>query len=137
MLFTGVLDIVSPLKEFRVKQNTEPWMTSEILNLIKERDNLFIQYKQFSRSEDYKHFCLKRNKVQREVKKARSQYFSDKIEENKDDPKKLWKQLKDLGYKGKTQESSTVLKIENEICHDSKTIANYINKFSLLLQRKF
>ena len=35
VLFTGVLDIVSSLKEIRVKQNTEPWMTSEILNLIK------------------------------------------------------------------------------------------------------
>jgi hypothetical protein len=32
-LFIGVLDIVTPLKEIRVKQNTEPWMSIEILNL--------------------------------------------------------------------------------------------------------
>jgi uncharacterized protein YydD (DUF2326 family) len=50
-----------------------------------------------------------RNKVQREVKSARSNYFSDKIEENKNDPKKLWKQLKDLGFKSKTEEASIFL----------------------------
>ena len=27
---------MSPFKEIRVKQNIEPWMTNEILNLIKE-----------------------------------------------------------------------------------------------------
>jgi hypothetical protein len=32
------------------------------------------------------------------VKSARSNFFSNKIEENKNDPKKLWKQLKDLGF---------------------------------------
>jgi hypothetical protein len=39
--------------------------------------------------------------------------------------KKLWKQLKDLGYKSKTEEASIVLNINNELCHDSKTIADF------------
>jgi mRNA-degrading endonuclease RelE of RelBE toxin-antitoxin system len=36
------------------------------------------------------------------MKSARSNYFSDKIEENKNDPKK------DLGYKSKTEETNIV-----------------------------
>ena len=84
-LFTGVLDIVTSLKEIRVKQNTEPWMSAEILNLIKE---LLLKYRKSNNSENNKKFCIIRNKVQREVKSARSNYFSDKIEENKNDPKK-------------------------------------------------
>jgi hypothetical protein len=60
----------------------------------------------------------------------RSNYLSDKIvEENKNDPKKLWKQLKDLGYKSKTEEAIIVLNINNELCHDSKTIADFFNNF--------
>ena len=116
------------MKEIRVKQNTEPWMSTEILNLIKERDELLLKYRKFNNSEDHKKFCITRNKVQREVKSARSNYFSDKIEENKNYPKKLWKQLKDLGYKSKTEEASIVLNINNELCHDSKTIADFFNK---------
>ena len=104
-------------------------MTTEILNLITERDELLYKYKKNNKSEDYKKFCFIRNKVQREVRLAKSNYFSDKIEENKNDPKKLWKQLKDLGYKGKPQEANIVMNIDNELCHDSKTIADYINKF--------
>ena len=40
--------------------------------------------------------------------------------------KKLCKQLKDLGYKSKTEEASIVLNINNELCHDSKTIADFL-----------
>ena len=58
------------------------------------------------------------------MKSGRSNYFSN----NKNDPKKLWKQLKDLGYKSKTEEASIVLNINNELCHDSKTIADFFNK---------
>jgi hypothetical protein len=131
-LFTGVLDIVTSLKEIRVKQNTEPWMSTEILNLIILvhhflSDELLLKYRKSNNSEDHKTFCIIRNKVQREVKSARSNYFSDKIEENKNDKKKLWKQLKDLGYKSKTEEASIVLNINNELCHDSKTIADFFN----------
>ena len=43
--------------------------------------------------------------------------------------KKLCKQLKDLGYKSKTEEASIVLNINNELCHDSKTIADFFNNF--------
>ena len=36
-------------------------------------------------------------------------------------------QLKKLGYKNKPNESSMiVLTIDNETCHDPKTIANYV-----------
>ena len=104
-------------------------MSTEILNLIKEKDELLLKYRKFNNSEDHKKFCIIRNKVQRDVKSARSNYFSDKIEENKNYPKKLWKQLKDLGYKSKTEEASIVLNINNELCHDSKTIADSFNKF--------
>ena len=73
------LHVVTPLKEIRVKQNTEPWMSTEILNLIKERDELLLKYRKSNNSEDHKKFCIIRNKVQRRVKSARSNYFSEKI----------------------------------------------------------
>ena len=37
-----------------------------------------------------------------EVKVAKSEYISDKLEENKFCSKKLWSQLKDLGYSNKS-----------------------------------
>ena len=37
------------------------------------------------------------------VKKTRMQYIENKIEENKNDSKKLWKTLKSLGYNNKVK----------------------------------
>ena len=45
-------------------------------------------------------------------------------------PRKLWQQLKELGYKNKGNEGTKIiLKINDEICHDSRTIADHFNEF--------
>ena len=129
-LFTSIIDELAPIKEIRLKQRTEPWMDSYILDLIRERDRFLYTFKKHRNEEDYKKFSKLRNLVQREVRAAKSEYFSQQIEENKDQPKKLWKQLKSLGYSNKQKEGSNiVLKINGETCHDSKVIADHFNEF--------
>ena len=63
--------------------------------------------------------------VQREVKKAKLDYLQNKIEENKQDSKKLWQNLKSLGLKNKKRkEQESVIKIDGELCHDKMAIAD-------------
>ena len=45
-----------------------------------------------------------RNQVQRYTKKIKSEYFNNKIEENRNNSRKLWQQLKGLGYKNKPED---------------------------------
>lgn len=95
------------------------------------------QFKKGNGKEDYKLYCQLRNKVQREIKSAKSEYFSNKIEENKNNPRKLWQQLKNLGYKNKKSESpNIVLNINGENSHDHKTISNYFNDFFTTIASK-
>lgn len=136
-IFLSILNTVAPVKEVRLKQRTEPWINSEILDLIKQRDHYLYQFKKSKDSAIYKLYCQLRNKVQREIKEAKSEYFSNKIEENKNCPRKLWQQLKDLGYKNKKNESSNlVLTIDDQNCHDPKTIADYFNDFFTTIAEK-
>ena len=129
-IFSNVLDEVAPVKEIRLKQRTEPWMSSEILELIHSRDKFLYSFKKSGIQEEYKRFCEMRNKVQREIKKAKSEYFSNKIDEDKENPRKLWKHLKDIGLKGKQKDDSSIcLNIDGDICHDSKSVANHFNIF--------
>ena len=44
-LFAGVIDKVAPVKKVRLKQRSEPWITHEILELIKERDKVLLEFK--------------------------------------------------------------------------------------------
>lgn len=92
--FLDALDHVAPLKEIRLKQLTEPWMNSEILDLISERDKKLKLFKRSQNSDIYKEYCHLRNKIQKLIKNAKSNYFENKIEENKGDSKSLWKQFK-------------------------------------------
>ena len=82
-IFTSVLDSVAPVKEVWLIQRSEPWLTSEILDLIKTRDMFLYKLNKYNKSEFYKSFCLYRNMVQREIKTAKADYVSYKMEENK------------------------------------------------------
>ena len=94
-----------PIKQIRIKTRTEPCMNSEILELIEERDKaLNLANSNKENNILRQHFNILRNKVQREIKKGKSNYFRNKIDENKNNPKQLWKQFKSLGYSNKSKE---------------------------------
>ena len=77
----------------------------------------------------YSDYRRLRNKVQRDVRKAKANYFKDKVEEYKSDPK-LWQQLKSLGYSFKSKDqSNVVINIDGKLCFNSSTVVNYINTF--------
>ena len=71
-----------------------------------------------------------RNKVSDKIREAKANYFSNKVEENKNDPKSLWKQFKSLGYSNKTKEKSRiVIEIDNEKSFDPKKVAQFMCNF--------
>ena len=43
--FLKVLDNIAPVKQIRLKQRTEPWLTAEILELIKIRDMFLYKFR--------------------------------------------------------------------------------------------
>ena len=129
-IFMSILNSVALIKEIKLKQRTEPWVDSELLELIRIRDKHLYQFKKHNKREDYKKYCNFRNQVQRYTKKIKSEYFNHKIEENRNNSRKLWQQLKGLGYKNKKEDNSNiVLTIEGETCHYQKSVADYFNQF--------
>ena len=93
-IFHSVLDIVAPLKEVRLKQRTEPWMNSDILQNIRHRDETLNKFRKSEDPDLYKEYCKLRNMVQRETRISKRDYLANKIEENVGNSKKLWNQLK-------------------------------------------
>lgn len=115
--FINILNEVAPFKDIRIKGRTEPWITPEILELIRERDKYFSKYNKKGNPIHYGNYCKLRNKTQREIKKAKEMYFENKIEENKNNPKNLWQQMKNLGYSNKPKESSKiVIEVDGDVC---------------------
>ena len=131
--FIEVLDVVAPIKHIRIKSRTEPWINSKILELIRKRDRLLSESnKDKANKELRKEFNILRNKVQSEIRIAKTNYFKDKIEENKGDSKGLWRQLKSIGYTSKSKNKcKIVLDINNKSCFEPKTIVEHMNNYFL------
>ena len=130
-LFKSAIDIVAPVRDIRVKQKENPWMNSDILARIKQRDNLFSRCKkERSNTALYRQFCKLRNAVQRDVKFAKQNYFRRKIDQNKGDSGKLWKQLSSLGYSNKGGGSSNIVLEEGGTkVFEAPRVANMFNRF--------
>ena len=77
----------------------------------------------------YADFCRVRNSVQRDIRFAKRSFFRAKVEEHKSDSEKLWKQLKTLGYKTKSDASSIVLENDGSKVFDPLSVANIFNRF--------
>ena len=84
----------APLKKVRLKQRSEPWFSSEILELIKERDEINKLCAKSSTPDLENKRRELRNQVQTEIKAAKKEYFQNVIEENMGDGRKMWKCLK-------------------------------------------
>ena len=131
-IFLSVIDNLAPVKEIRIKQRTEPWITLDILTSISERDKAFSVYKKNSSSANYEIFKNLRNKTQTLIYKAKQKYITTTIEDNKNDSKTLWKYLREIGMPSKrcnNTSSNIVLKISDDIVFDKLKIANHFNTY--------
>ena len=63
-----VLDNIAPVKQIRLKQRTEPWLTAEILELIKIRDMFLYKFRKEKNSDFYKQFCFYKIKFKKKSK---------------------------------------------------------------------
>ncbi len=54
--FHSILDDIAPHRDIKIRQHTDPWMTSEILENIRNRDELLKCYNKSKNKDDYKQF---------------------------------------------------------------------------------
>ena len=120
---------LAPYRKNRMNNRTKPWMNNEIIELMRERDKaLHHKNRNKGNTELRDKFNKLRNTVITKCRQAKNTYYSNKIEEHKDNPNQLWKHLKSLGYSNKSKgNSNMVLDINGKKCYDSLEIAEHSN----------
>ena len=129
--FLSVLDLLAPLEEVRFKQRTKPWINSDILCLIRNRDNALTMYRRSKIEHDYNQYLFFRNQVNYKKAEAKADYFVNVVNDNKNQLKKLWQALKGLVISSKcvTKSNMIGLKINGDVCLDKSLIAEHFNVF--------
>ena len=129
-LIISVIDKLAPLKEIRVRYNTQEWMDEEVLEGIRIRDKLLSKFKKTKTHKDHVNFRIARNQVLSLIKKKKKNCVIGKLNENIGKPKELWKSLKSLGLPSKQDKPSKIcLKTDGEHCFDDKINSNVFKEF--------
>ena len=84
------IDLICPLKQFKVKTSLNPWITNEILEEIKDKDNALRRAKRTKRQDHWLEARLLRNRCLNNVRKAKADFIKEKLDENKTDSKNFW-----------------------------------------------
>ena len=114
---TSVIDEIAPIKEIRVKNNSQDWFDAEINEEIERRDKSLAKFKKSRLHSDNESYKKARNKVQRMIKNKKKIFFTGKLNENIGKPKELWKSLKSLGLPSKKSSCSTICLEKTESYH--------------------
>jgi len=94
VLKTSTSQLVS--EKFVDLDNSNSWYTLDLLRLKHKRNNLYIKCNRTNSSSDWHNYSVTRNKYSQLLRKTRSEYIRNKIDQHKDNSKELWKILKNL-----------------------------------------
>lgn len=92
----NVFEKCVPLKTIKIKSKRQPWMTKEIMRLIKRRNKLRKRWLLFHDPEVHEMFISVRNEIKRKIKKAKVNHYNILFGDC-DNAKDMWKTVKNLG----------------------------------------
>ena len=89
-----------PLKKLtpkEIKLESKPWITADLNKMIKIRNKLFQRKKRQPNNENNKRlYNLFRNRVIRELKKSKQNYYNEYFEVNNNNIKKTWEGIRSI-----------------------------------------
>ena len=93
-LFTPIMDDFFPVKRKRIRKNTHPWVNSDILSLMRNRDRARKKALKSKSVDDFGVYKRLRNCVTSSMRKAKTDYFQRQLDDCTGDPKAFWKLMK-------------------------------------------
>ena len=127
---TDQIDKLYPILNYNINQQKEPWINDEIMHMIIEKDRLLSQARLLNTEDAWTIAKQAKNRTKNYITRAKSNYISESLEINKQNPKTFWRTINDLLPNKKQTDSHILLKdqIDNEIISDDD-VPNYINTY--------
>ena len=104
-------------------------MTKEVLHSMKTRDKLLKKARISNLQEDWTRYTRAKGQTTNLVRKTKRSFFREKIDENKGNPKGVWKAPKSLSGTNKPRVRINEIATENGTINDETAIANELNEY--------
>ena len=128
-VFSQVIEKHAPLRQIHVSEKHCPWINSDLKNLIRTRDRLkrsAVKHKSQHLMNSYKQYG---NRVNALNKALKTQYFSDKTNNNKGNMKDSRETISQLLKKRSQSKNIVCLKESNQVIFDKQSMSNKMNEY--------
>ena len=95
-MFVSVVDKHAPLKRSRIRNKRSPWLSSDIISLIRKRDFLKKRAIDTKEADNWNKYKRARNTVNNEIKIRKSNYNKEACFAHKKEPSKLWSTINEV-----------------------------------------
>jgi hypothetical protein len=112
-LFLEVLDKHAPIQHIGKKSSSIPWLTSEIKNLLFDRDKKKRRAMITKLNADWDKYKASRNKVNIALRQAKADNYRNKIATQNNNPKEAWKTINSLLGRSSSDTSVNELKVND------------------------
>ena len=125
---TQEIEKLCPLKKMVLKDYGDPWITREIVEVLKDKQRLFLKAKRSKLPEDLKLARDARNSANKMVRQAKEDFIKENLEDNQNDAKKFWEHINTLLPKNSKNTSINIVDSDNYPLTQDK-VADFINDY--------
>ncbi len=127
-LYLPVCDKHAPIKKIKVSDQQPAWITDDYLDLRRQSQKAREIAEKSKSAADWEKAKRLRNKLNNLRNKLKSEDFQQKLDENKNDPRGLWKTLKTI-LPGKTKSDIPAVSTQDGMVNDKQEVADAMNNF--------
>ena len=124
------IERMCPIKSFKVAAVSEPWITNEALEAIKDKDRLLRKAKRSGLERDWEEAKRVRNRVGRDLEIMRADFLKQQQQIHRADPKKFWSTVSSI-IPGNRRNKSSIWLTDKEKGKEvpQEQVPDFINTF--------
>lgn len=117
-----------PYKTISTRAEKAPWMSSELLHSINDRDKAFLEAYESSDPNKIIEAKKKRTATKKAVRNARAAFIQEQIAQNQGNPRKMWQDINKL-IKSPESDNNIELVDENKCPIPESLVSGHINSY--------
>ena len=130
------IDTLCSSKKIKINGNTKAWFDSEVISIINKRDDYYKKFKSSGLETDKDLLKAAKISLKKLIQKKKGTFFQNKLKENYNNSKELWKTLKSLRMNSKNMNLSKICLKEDDVMQfEPKKNANISKTFYAELAR--
>ena len=126
---TSILDKICPIRTFHIKNYRPDWMTTDLIEQIKDRDYFYKKPKRTGDKDAWNIAKFLRNSTNGNIRQAKRDFILKELKHNENNAKKFWKTIKTVLPTGNDGLNNDIMLKLGDDKIDRNNVASFINSF--------